>query len=71
MMMPKECPGVPTEVLNPRNTWSNPAEYDEKAKDPARQFIKNFEKYASGVTDEILAAAPKSLGEPLNNKRPR
>lgn len=59
MMMPKECPGVPTEVLNPRNTWSNPAEYDEKAKDLARQFIKNFEKYASGVTDEILAAAPK------------
>ncbi len=59
MMMPKECPGVPTEVLNPRNTWTDKAAYDTKAKDLAQQFIKNFEKYASGVTAEILAAAPK------------
>lgn len=59
MMMPKECPGVPSEVLNPRNTWANKEEYDAKAKDLAAQFIKNFEKYASGVSEEILAAAPK------------
>lgn len=59
MMMPKECPGVPAEVLNPRNTWANKEEYDAKAKDLAAQFIKNFEKYASGVSEEILAAAPK------------
>ncbi len=59
MMMPAECPGVPAEVLNPRNTWANKEEYDTKAKDLARQFIKNFEKYSSGVNAEILAAAPK------------
>ncbi|MDB5203381.1 MAG: pckA [Ferruginibacter sp.] len=59
MQMPKECPGVPAEVLNPRNTWANKEEYDAKAKDLAGQFIKNFEKYASGVSEEILAAAPK------------
>ncbi|HPH85355.1 MAG TPA: phosphoenolpyruvate carboxykinase (ATP) [Ferruginibacter sp.] len=59
MMMPMECPGVPTEVLNPRNTWANKEEYDAKAKDLALQFIKNFEKYASGVNEETLAAAPK------------
>ncbi|MEI2750479.1 MAG: phosphoenolpyruvate carboxykinase (ATP) [Ferruginibacter sp.] len=59
MMMPVECPGVPTEVLNPRNTWASKEEYDVKAKDLASQFIKNFEKYASGVNEEILAAAPK------------
>lgn len=60
MQIPKECPNVPTEVLNPRNTWSNPEEYDKKAKELAGLFIKNFEKYASGVEAEILAAAPKA-----------
>ena len=59
MMMPVECPGVPSEVLNPRNTWKDKSEYDVKAKQLAREFIKNFEKYASGVEEEILAAAPK------------
>lgn len=59
MMMPKSCPNVPDDILNPRNTWDDKTAYDEKAKDLAQQFIKNFEKYASGVSEEILAAAPK------------
>lgn len=59
MMMPKECPNVPSEILNPRNTWADKNAYDEKAVTLAKQFVKNFEKYASGVSDEILAAAPK------------
>ncbi len=60
MMMPKSCPNVPDEILNPRNTWDDKAAYDAKANDLAKQFIKNFEKYASGVSEEILAAAPKA-----------
>lgn len=59
MSMPVACPGVPAEVLNPRNTWADPKAYDEKASYLAGLFVKNFEKYASGVTEEILAAAPK------------
>ena len=58
-MIPAECPGVPAEVLNPRNTWADKDAYDAKAKDLAAQFVKNFEKYASGVSEEILASAPK------------
>lgn len=59
MLMPESCPGVPSEILNPRSTWTDTAAYDAKAKDLAGQFIQNFEKYASGVTEEIREAAPK------------
>ena len=58
MMMPKNCPGVPSEILNPRNTWDNKDEYDEKAKALAKQFITNFEKFIGHANEEILAAAP-------------
>ena len=58
MMMPLSCPDVPSDILNPRNTWADKSAYDHKAKELAKQFIKNFEKYASGVNEEILAAAP-------------
>lgn len=58
--IPQECPDVPTEVLNPRNTWADKKAYDEKAKFLAGLFVKNFEKYASGVSEEVLAAAPKA-----------
>jgi phosphoenolpyruvate carboxykinase (ATP) len=57
--IPKECAQVPPTILNPRNTWSDPAQYDEKARVLALQFIRNFEKYESGVSDEILGAAPR------------
>ena len=59
MMMPMTCPDVPSDILNPRNTWADKSSYDLKAKDLASQFIKNFQKYAAGVNEETLAAAPK------------
>ncbi len=59
MLMPTACPGVPKEILYPRSTWPDKTAYDAKSMELAREFIKNFEKYASGVTDEILKAAPK------------
>ena len=59
MLMPESCPGVPSEGLNPRNTWENKEEYDVKAKELAHQFIKNFEKFVNHAGEEILAAAPK------------
>ena len=59
MAVPKECPGVPADILNPRNTWTDKDAYDGKAKFLAGLFIKNFEKYKDGVTAEVLAATPK------------
>ncbi len=59
MMMPLTCPDVPSEILNPRNTWADKNEYDAKAIDLAKQFRKNFEKYEAGVNEETKAAAPK------------
>jgi len=57
--MPKTCPNVPEEVLNPRNTWANKEEYDAKATDLATKFVRNFQKYAAFASDEIMAGAPK------------
>lgn len=57
--IPLECPGVPAEILNPRNTWTDKVAYDSKAIYLAGLFVKNFEKYKDGVSAEILAAAPK------------
>ena len=56
--MPEYCPDVPVDLLNPRNTWPNQNAYDIKAKELAKQFVENFEKYAMGVTEEIRNSGP-------------
>jgi phosphoenolpyruvate carboxykinase (ATP) len=58
MAIPRECPDVPSELLDPRNTWADKEAYDEKARFLAGLFIKNFEKYKDGVPAEVMAAAP-------------
>jgi phosphoenolpyruvate carboxykinase (ATP) len=58
--VPLECPGVPAEVLNPRNTWKKKKAYDRQAQHLAAEFNKNFEKFADGVSAEVLAIAPKA-----------
>jgi phosphoenolpyruvate carboxykinase (ATP) len=58
--VPTSCPDVPSEVLKPRNTWSNAAQYDEQAGKLARMFVENFKTFESGVTPEVRAAGPKA-----------
>ncbi|MCA9056408.1 MAG: phosphoenolpyruvate carboxykinase (ATP), partial [Planctomycetaceae bacterium] len=55
-----ECPGVPSEVLSPRQTWEDGAAYDAAATKLAELFVKNFEQYASGVGPEVTAAGPQA-----------
>lgn len=59
--MPKSCPNVPGEVLNPCTTWSSKEFYDSKANELALAFNKNFEKFAAKADKETLAAAPRIL----------
>lgn len=57
--MPTSCPDVPSEILDPRNTWSDKNAYDQKASSLAASFVKNFEKFASFANEETMAAAPR------------
>ncbi|MFA5573711.1 MAG: phosphoenolpyruvate carboxykinase (ATP) [Brumimicrobium sp.] len=59
--MPTSCPNVPTEVLNPKNTWTDKQDYDQKATELAQKFLKNFEVFEAGSSQDILNAAPKVL----------
>lgn len=57
--VPTSCPNVPSEVLIPRNTWSDKAAYDIQANKLADMFQKNFAKY-DGMSEAIVAAGPKA-----------
>lgn len=58
--VPTELPGVDTKILDPRDTYNDAAQWDEKAKDLAARFIKNFNKFTGNEAGkELVAAGPK------------
>jgi len=59
VQIPQSCPNVPTEILNPKDTWEDKREYDKKAEKVAQQFVKNFAKYSEFATKEIFSGAPR------------
>ena len=56
--IPTSCPGVPSEILDPRNTWYDKNEYDLSANRLAELFVKNFQKFGV-ISNEIRNAGPK------------
>ncbi|HET8649382.1 MAG TPA: phosphoenolpyruvate carboxykinase (ATP), partial [Gemmatimonadales bacterium] len=60
LAVPNEVPGVPSDVLSPRNTWKDPAAYDAQAKKLAGMFRENFQQYADGVPESVAQAGPKA-----------
>ena len=59
--VPTELPGVDTGILDPRDTYADPTEWDTKAKDLAARFIKNFDKYTTNEAGKALVAAGPQL----------
>lgn len=59
LLMPESCPGVPSEILDPRNTWDNKQNYDQKANELAQAFVDNFKQFESFASQEIIDALPK------------
>lgn len=59
--MPTACEGVPSEILNPKNTWSDKQLYDQTANNLAQKFVDNFNQFKNGVSEEVIAAMPKVL----------
>ena len=59
--VPTELEGVDTNILDPRDTYANPTEWEEKAKDLAGRFIKNFAKYEGNEAGKALVAAGPKL----------
>ena len=66
LAIPTSCPGLPADILNPRNTWLKPAAYDAKALHLAKLFQANFAQYSDQATPEVQAAGPRT-GGPLGN----
>ena len=56
--VPLECPGVPANVLNPRDTWEDKSAYDNKARELADRFIKNFKQFEDDVPAAVKESAP-------------
>ena len=58
--VPVELPGVDPAILDPRDTYKDPAEWEKKARDLASRFIKNFEQYTDNEEGKrLVTAGPK------------
>mmetsp|Transcript_13910 Transcript_13910/g.19317 ORF Transcript_13910/g.19317 Transcript_13910/m.19317 type:complete len:197 (-) Transcript_13910:240-830(-) len=57
--VPTVCSRVPTDILNPRNTWDDKSAHDRQVNELAQLFIDNFKTFEDGTSQAILNAAPQ------------
>jgi phosphoenolpyruvate carboxykinase (ATP) len=65
--VPRSCPDVPAELLDPRKTWRDKDKYDAKARELADRFASNFDKFTE-LSDEVRSAGPVAA-RPARAKR--
>ncbi len=59
--VPTELPGVNSDILDPRDTYADPAEWNKRAEDLAQRFIKNFQKFTGNEAGKALVSAGPKL----------
>ncbi len=59
ILVPTACPGVPSELLDPRSTWADKMAYDTQASKLAHMFVENFKEFAN--VDHLIQAGPVQL----------
>jgi phosphoenolpyruvate carboxykinase (ATP) len=62
LMIPEACPGVPSEILDPKATWADPEAYERTARDVAKRFEDNFARFAAHVGDDVRSAGIHAQG---------
>lgn len=58
LSVPERVPGVPDEMLNPRQTWADQEAYDRQAQQLAHQFRENYKQFSGEISSEVAAAGP-------------
>ncbi|MCE1763750.1 phosphoenolpyruvate carboxykinase (ATP), partial [Enterobacter hormaechei] len=61
LAVPTALPGVDTDILDPRKTYADKSQWEEKAKDLAHRFVDNFDKYTDTPAGEALVKAGPKL----------
>jgi phosphoenolpyruvate carboxykinase (ATP) len=56
--VPESCPGAPSEILQPRNTWEDKDAYDAQARKLAGMFRENFKQFSEDTAKEVREAGP-------------
>jgi phosphoenolpyruvate carboxykinase (ATP) len=59
LTVPKICPDVPAQLLDPRGTWADAGAYDLRAQKLAEDFVSNFSQFEKEVAHEVTAAGPR------------
>lgn len=57
--VPKTCPGVPDELLNPAKSWSGKTDFREEVTKLGKLFVENFERFQDQATKDVIAAGPQ------------